>query len=635
MNVNSRVAWISIALVAATIIAYAPARYCSFVNFDDTDYVSGNNIVKSGLTIKGVVWAFTTRYAANWHPLTWLSHMLDIQLFGLNPGPEHLTNVFFHLGSTLALFWALFQMTELPAPSAIVAAFFAVHPLHVESVAWISERKDVLSTFFCMLTVCVYIQYVRRTQRGLYWAVLGLFAAGLMAKPMLVTLPFVLLLFDFWPLGRWSFSNPTVLPKLLVEKLPLLIMSLISSAVTVVAQQGALVGLDRVPIVDRFPNAFVAYFMYVKKLLWPSDLAVLYPLPITPPGWWIFAALGIAFISIFAVWIAQRRPYVFVGWFWYLGTLVPVIGLVQVGKQAYADRYSYVPSIGLLLILVFGCYDLVHRIPAAKTAAVAFASLAIFGCVDLTRQQLGYWLTSETLWTHALAVTSSNASAHVNVGSYLEKEGKLTEAISHYREALRLEPDFGIAQSHLGSALEKTGQLDEAIYHYDKAIQNGSEPAEWDFNLGNALAKAGKVDRLDDAVRYLTRALQVKPDFPEARNALGICYLTKGQLEKAVSEFSEATRLKPDYASAHNNLATTLGELGRTEQAIHEFSEAVRLDPNYVDAHDNLGILFARAGRIPDAIAHFTTALRLNSNDEVAKNWIDKLGTSGHLPERN
>jgi tetratricopeptide (TPR) repeat protein len=346
--------------------------------------------------------------------------------------------------------------------------------------------------------------------------------------------------------------------------------------VTVFAQQGALVSVDKVPLVTRFPNAFVAYFMYATKLLWPEGLAVLYPLPHTPPGWWILAALAVAFFSIFAVWCARKRPYVFVGWFWYIGTLVPVIGIVQVGNQAYADRYSYVPSIGLVIILVFGINDLVRQLPSAKTVAVAVASLAILGCAGLTHQQLGYWQTSETLWSHALATTTQNASAHINVGSYLEKEGKIDDAISHYREAVRIEPDNGIAHSNLASALENQGQLDEAILHYEKAIATGSEPPEWDFNLGNALAKAGKIDRLDEAIRYLTRAVQIRPDFPEAHNALGICYLTRGQLDKAVTEFSEATQQKPDYASAHNNLATALGELGRNDQAIHEFSEAVR-----------------------------------------------------------
>ena len=585
--------WSAAFLVTITLLAYAPVRHYGFVNFDDGQYVYQNPNVAGGLTWHNITWALTAGYESNWHPLTWLSHMLDIQLFGLSAGAHHITNLLFHVANTLLLFWLLVQMTGSPGRSTFVAALFAVHPVHVESVAWVAERKDVLSTFFWMLTLCGYIRYVRQPRLTPYLAVLGSFALGLMAKPMLVTLPFVLLLLDFWPLGRLTFRKPSGLPHLIREKIPFLLLAAISSVVTLLVQQrgGAIVDMGTIPVASRVANAFIAYFTYLGRMIWPAHLAVLYPAEPVVWHWWWAAALGVIAFSILSIWAGRRRPYIPVGWFWYLGTLVPVIGLVQVGRQATADRYTYVPLIGLFVIVAFGVTEALARLPARKFIFLAGGGLAIAACIWITRSQLRFWTDSQALWEHTLAVTGENVSAHLNLGEVLDDHGKLEEAISHYSEGLRLEPHH--ANAH--------------------------------YNLGNALAKSGGSARLDAAASHLTEALRIKPNFPEAHNSLGICYLLQGKPDKATMEFSAAIRLKPDYASAHNNLGTTLGNQGRIDEAISEYAEAVRFEPGNAETHTNLAILLAKQGKENDAIGHFSAALRIKSDNQVARTWLANL----------
>ena len=539
---------IAVVLAILTIVAFAPVRHYGFVNFDDNDYVTGNPHVTNGLTPDGVVWAFTTGHAANWHPLTWISHMVDVQLYGLDPEGHHITNLVFHLANTLLLFWILVEMTGAPGPSGFVAALFAVHPLHVESVAWVAERKDVLSTFFWMLTLAAYVRFVRRPGRGRYLTVVTLFAAGLLAKPMLVTLPFVLLLLDFWPLRRWTLSERNRLPALVREKIPLMLLTIISSVVTLLAQAkgGAVIGLAKALIGSRLANVFVSYFMYAYRMIWPARLTVLYPNTANVPHWWIAAAFGVIAVSIISLRTLERWPVIAVGWFWYVGTLVPVLGLVQVGEQASADRYTYVPLIGLFLILAFGIYDALHRQPSRNFVFAGACGLTIVACVGCTRVQLGYWKTSQTLWEHALAVDNENPSAHVNVGSYLEQQGRLDDAKFHYNQALRIDHDYGIAHTNLAAVLERRGRLDDAIPHYSEAFRIGPEDAAKHFALGNALAKRGQTHELGQAIDQLGQALRLQSDFPEAHNSLGICYWTLEQSDKAIAELSAAIRLKPD-----------------------------------------------------------------------------------------
>ena len=555
--------WCITFLIAITFFAYAPVRQYGFINYDDPQYVAQNPNVTGGLTWHGIIWAFTTGYQSNWHPLTWLSHMLDVQLFSANAGAHHLINVFLHIANSLLLFWFLVKTTGAPGPSTAIAALFAVHPVHVESVAWIAERKDVLSTFFGMLTLCAYAAYARRPRVSAYCPVPAFFALGLMAKPMLVTLPFVLLLLDFWPLRRLTLRNPSNIAQLAVEKLPLLILAIISSIVTYVAQHtgGSVVGVDAIPIATRLANAFVAYFDYVKRMLWPARLALLYPAALTVVSWWWLAALALVAVSTVSVLSAERRPYIPVGWFWFIGMLVPVIGLVQVGRQATADRYTYVPLIGLFIIVVFGAGEALVRLPQRKYILLLAGGIAIAACIWRTRTQLEYWASSRALWSHALDVTSENELAHFNLGVALQDQNDLDEAIFHFSQAARIEPQ------NIGAR----------------------------YSLATLLIKNHTA--LGEAADHLSVVLRSKPDFAEAHNALGIDYLLQGKLDRAKTEFSEAIRLKPDFAGAHNNLGTTLGNQGRIDDAIAEYAQAVRLDPSLTDARINLEFLQAKQGK--------------------------------------
>jgi tetratricopeptide (TPR) repeat protein len=555
----------SAVLLVITLFAYAPVRHYGFISFDDPQYIANNPNVTAGLTWHGVKWAFTTGYQANWHPLTWLSHMLDIQLFGANPGAHHRTNLVFHIANTLLLLWFLIQVTGRPGASAFAAALFAVHPLHVESVAWIAERKDILSTFFGLLALCAYASYVRRPRIGRYVSVLGFFALSLMSKPMMVTLPFVLLLLDFWPLHRFTLQDTSRLPRLILEKIPLLILTGISSLVTFFVQKAAGAVVD-IPAATRFTNGLISYFSYLQRLFWPVGLSAYYPIRNGVQSWWWPAALGLIGLSIFAVWIAQSRPWIPVGWFWYLGTLVPVIGFVKVGTQATANRYTYVPLIGVFLIIAFGTSGILSRLPHAKSVLRIASTLAIIGCVWGTRMELQYWSDSASLWAHALNVTHDNVVAQFNLAAALWDQGKFSEAISHYAESARMDP-----------TLRTNWQYVDAQYGF-----------------GAYLINLHQRDKLDEAAVYLTEAVRGKPDFPEAHNALGIAYMMQGKMERAGAEFSEAIRLKPGDAGAHNNLGTVLGNQGHIDEAIAEYTEAVHLNPGLTDARVNLEILKAK-----------------------------------------
>ena len=585
--------WVRLALIAANLIVYASVWHHGFVNYDDDDYVTANPVVLRGLTWHGVAWAFTTEHAVNWHPLTWLSHMLDVQLFGLDPGPHHLTNLLFHIANTLLLFGLLHRMTGALGRSAFVAGLFAVHPLHVESVAWVAERKDVLSTLFWMLTLWAYVEYVkrpdlRRSDLRRYGAVLLFFALGLMAKQMLVTLPFVLLLLDFWPLGRVVIGpNPArgralsrdgwaTAIRLVWEKLPLLALSIASSVATFVIHQrgGAVIILSAIPLKLRVENALVSYVAYIGKMLWPARLAVFYPYPQSLPAWLVAGAfLALVGISLAVIRAGPRHPYLPVGWFWYLGTLVPVIGLIQVGDQAMADRYTYIPLIGLFIIVAWGVPDLLLRWPLrrivlpspflTRIALPAAASAVILACAITAKGQFQYWEDSTTLWTHALAVTTRNNIAHNNLGASLADQGKTDEAIAHYSEALRIKSDYADAHNNLGVALADEGKLDEAIAHYFEA-------------------------------------LRIRPDYADAHSNLGIALANEGKLDEAIAQFAEALRINPDSAKAHNNLGVALASQGKLDEAIAHFNEALRINPDYADAHKNLGVALVQQGQRPD-----------------------------------
>ena len=510
-------------ILSATAFAYWPVMWHRFVILDDVQYIIQNRQVTAGLTQNGFIWAFSSFYACNWHPLTWISHMADVSLFGLNPGAHHGVNLLFHLANTTLLFWALSRMTRTWQASAVVAALFALHPLHVESVAWVAERKDLLSAFFWMLTMIMYSAYARKPGLVRYLLVLILFAFGLMSKPMLVTLPLVLLLLDYWPLGRWNPVDKGSLRRLAVlvmEKAPLLLMSAVSSLVTILAQKsgGAINSLEALPITVRLGNTLAAYFKYIGLAFWPSSLAVYYPHPGQTPLGILLAAGGLlTAVTFLAVRFARERPYLPVGWFWFLGTLVPVIGIVQVGAQAMADRYTYIPLIGLFIMIVWGAADLAARFLVRPGLTVAAAVAVLLSLTLATRIQVGYWANSLTLLARTVLVTEENAAAHRFMGDALMEVNRPADAVVQYRETLRLAPCFGGAHNNLGNALKALGRSDEAAEAWRTAIRLAPDDAKPHYNLGRLLVRSG---RLDEGIAHLKKAVELDPEFTKARNNL-------------------------------------------------------------------------------------------------------------------
>ncbi len=604
-------------LLSLTVLAiFWQVQNHAFIHLDDGEYVTDNIHVRTGLRWKNITWAFTSTHAANWHPLTWLSHMLDCELFGLNPKGHHLTSLLFHLVNSLLLFLILKQMTGAVWRSGFVAALFALHPLHVESVAWVAERKDVLSTLFWMLTLWAYLGYVKRPKGKRYLLTLLLFALGLMAKPMLVTLPFVLLLLDFWPLERFrlgrsgnsntAISQPSIhaneprtqVFRLLVEKIPLFALAALSSVVTFIVQKsgGAVGTLETYPFQIRLANALISYVRYIIQMIWPHNLAVFYPHPGQSLPMWQATGAGLLLLIISAAVVraGHRYPYLPVGWLWYVGTLVPVIGLVQVGAQAMADRYTYVPLIGLFIMIAWGVSDLVGSRRYGKPALALAATSLLVTSMVLTSLQVKHWKNSLTLFNHALQVTENNSQIHNNLGNVLSEKGKLQAAISHYTSALKINPNYGEARINLGVALANQGKLKEAIKHYSEAARLTPNSPELHNNLGVALFREGHIAA---AIDHYLAAVQLKPDYAEAHNNLGNALAQQEKLVEAEVHYSKALMIRADYPEAHNNLGVALALQGRLDEAIAHFSEAVRLEPNYVQARANLELALQESGR--------------------------------------
>jgi hypothetical protein len=526
--------FIALGLVAVILAVYAQVMSHQFIILDDKRYILENPIVKQGLTLTGIAWAFTTFHAANWHPLTWLSHMLDCQMFGLNAGGHLVVNVLIHSSNTLLLFLFLRRVTGARWQSAIVAALFALHPLHVESVAWIAERKDMLSTFFGLLSLLAYVRYVEAPSWKRYALVAVALALGLMAKPMLVTWPFVLLLLDYWPLHRFQWPPGTgivgffrALVPLVREKLPLFCLAAASMVITLIAQSqgGAVRTFVQVPVSLRLSNAIVSYAKYLFRTVWPSELAVYYPFSRTGvPVWEVVCAIVLlTTISVFAVRQAKERPYLLMGWLWFVGTLIPVIGLVQVGGAAMADRYHYVPSIGLFVAIVFGLSDFARsfRVDRVVTGAVTVIALSIFAC--LTAVQIGRWRNSATLFEYAESLVPDNRMIENNLGTILGESGRYDEAAAHFAKALRTEPDF----------LEVISD------------------AEIRTNVGLLLVRQGK---LAEAMEQLNEALRLNPNSAETHEALGAALAMSGKAEQSITHFLAALRIRPDWALARDNL---------------------------------------------------------------------------------
>jgi Flp pilus assembly protein TadD len=546
------------------------------------------------------------------------------------------TNLLLHIANTLLLFGLLHRMTGALGRSAFVAGLFALHPLHVESVAWVTERKDVLSTFFGLHAMWAYVAWVRRPSRERYIGVVLLLALSLMAKPMLVTLPLLLLLLDFWPLGRVAAGAGRDLRatwlRLVREKLPLFAVVLVSSIVTFVAQRsgGAVADLSALPLSFRVTNALVSYVTYIGKTFWPARLAAFYPLPKSLSGWSILGAiLALAVVSMLVMRATRRFPYLPVGWLWYLVTLVPVIGLIQVGRQALADRFTYVPLIGLFVIVAWGIPDLLAGWPTRRIPLAAAAGFILMGYAIAARGQVQSWKDSTSLWTHALEVTTDNAVAHNNLARILFLQGNFDEAVAHYTEALRLIPDDADAHNNLANALAHHGRVVEAFAHYSEALRIKPGFAEAHNNLANALARQGRVA---EALTHYSEALRIKPDYAEAHNGFGALLAGQGRSGEALAHYSEAVHIDPNYAEAHNNMGALLLGQGKTDEAIREFSEAVRINPAKPEFHYNLGVVLKNKRQINEALGQFNAALRLNPSYQDARHALDTLEGGSSIP---
>jgi tetratricopeptide (TPR) repeat protein len=643
LNERWTVPGVCLFLAAITFAVFGQTVHHEFVNYDDNNYVCENPEVARGLTLQGIVWAFTNIYSANWHPLTWISHMLDCQFYGLSPGGHHLTNILLHMATAILLFLILRRMTGFLWRSAFVAAVFAIHPLRVESVAWVAERKDVLSGVFFMLTIWAYVRYVQSWSKGgnqgsraqaipvlnprslalNYCLVLLFFALGLMCKPMLVTLPFVLLLLDYWPLNLVTtvtdHRNHFPIPRrLILEKLPLFGLAAAVCVVTLFAQTVALSSFEQISLPLRMSNALISYVTYLGQMFWPAGLAVLYPFPFGGVGisGVVLSLVLLAGIST-GVFILRRRPYFLTGWWWYLIMLAPVIGIVQVGAQARADRYTYLPQIGLYVLLTWAAADLCagwrqRRVVLGGIAAIVIASLSVDSFL-----QTAYWHDSESLWTHTLACTSGNFFGHNNLGLALLQKGKVDEAIAHYQKALQIKPDYAEAHYNLGLALFQKGSVDEAIFHYHKALQITPDFAEAHNNLGNALLQKGNVD---EAIAHYQRALQIKPDYAEAHYNLGLTLLQKGKVDEAIAHYQKALQIKPDFAETDNNLGLALLQKGKVDEAIAHYQKALQIKPDDAEAHINLGNALFQKGKVDEAIALYQRALQIKPDDAEAHN---------------
>jgi len=645
---------ICILLVTSVLLVYWQVLNSDFVNYDDPMYVTENEHVQAGLTWKGVVWAFSGGYASNWHPVTWLSHMADCELFGLNPCRHHLTSLLLHIANTLLLFFVLKKMTGAMGASGFAAAVFALHPLHVQSVAWVAERKDVLSTLFWLLTMWTYVSYVRRRGALRYLLSLGLFALGLMSKPMLVSLPVVMLILDYWPLNRFRQGRPCDIEDrksltffgLVLEKVPFFILAAASSFITFMVQRksGAVIALDKLGFGERLCNGVVSYAVYIIKTFIPDRLAVYYPyFPV--PAWQVIGA-AMLLIAITAAVFVSRRRYLISGWLWYMVTLVPVIGLVQVGSQSRADRYMYVPMTGLLIMIAWGVSDIATRLHLRKYRLVPAASLCIASLMVCAWFQVGYWHDSFTLLTNTLKVTEENHIAHLNLGNVLLKQGKTEETIDHYKKAVEINPEFVDARFNLGVALLLDNRPAEAIEQYDKLLKMGKESWKLHFYMANALAKRGQID---EALEHYRIALEKNPNDFEIHNNMALALVEKGNFDEAVEQFKIALAIKPDSPEVHYNLGNALKKQGRVEEAFEQYDRivkektadiklclnmaeimsevkryeeaaeyyrrAIEIEPENIISHGKLGLVLAEQGKIDEAIKECRIVLIATPDD--------------------
>jgi tetratricopeptide (TPR) repeat protein len=665
-----RVSAVCLALAAITFAVFGQTAGFGFVNYDDGFYVYHNAKVAGGLSMKGLAWVFTHADGNLYHPLTMLSLMGDYQLHELDAGGYHFTNVLLHTASAILLFLILRQMTGALWRSAFVAAVFAIHPLRVESVAWVAERKDVLSAFFFMLTLGAYARYVRKPDSlARYLMVAAAFVLALLSKPTVVTLPFVLLLLDYWPLNR--FEQPRKLSGLILEKIPLLALAAGACAMTVLAAGKEVAAYVNVSLPSRIGNALVSYAVYLRQMVWPGGLAAFYPRPEQGyPVWTVaLSLLLLAAITGVVLVFGRKRGWLLTGWFWYLGMLTPMIGIVQAGAFAHADRMTYLPQIGIYVALTWLAAEWVAKRHVGRMAVGGLMTAVLGVLIICAWKQTGYWQDSETLWTHTLACTTGNSMAHYNLGSAFLQAGRLDEAITHYQSTLQIKPDHAEARNNLGSVFFQQGRMDEAISQYQKALQIkpdyefahynlavalrqkgrvkeaiaqfqsvlqiNPDNADAHYNLASALRQEGKVD---EAKVHYQRALQIRPGFAEGLYNLGNALRQKGKVDEAIAQYQEALQMNPDYAAAHINLGSALFQAGRLDEAISHLQKALQINPGSAQAHNNLGNAFLQKGNVTEAIAHFQQAIQLEPNDPWVKNnlaWILATCSEASLRDGN
>jgi len=550
---------IYVLLAAMTLAVFWSVNQYGFV-FDDVQYVTHNHHVKSGITLEGIYWAFTTTTSNLWNPLVWLSLMFDYQLFGLNAGGYHMSNLILHILNSFLLFWLFNRMTKTVWESAFIAALFAIHPMHVESVAWITERKDVLSSFFLMLTLCLYVYYTEKPVMKRYLPVLVAFILALLSKPMVVTIPVIMILLDYWPLKRFASHQDKIISWQFKEKASFLVLSLMLAGITIYVMNDP--HFQYFPLKSRILNAPVAFVIYLEKTFWPHNMAAFYPFPVQPPTWQFFAAISfIISISITVIVSAKRFPYLFVGWFWFTISILPVIGIIQNGYYAMADRYHYLPSIGIVVMVTWSASSFVRKnnrlkrflIPAGITT---LAILAVFAW-----RQSSYWKNSIDLWKHTLKVTSDNFVAHNNLGAALNEENKIGEAIEHYNEAIRLKNDYFYAYNNRGNAYAAMNKYQNAIADYNKAIS-------------------------------------LKPDYVEAFYNLANAYNKLGQHEPAIENYNKVILMKHDYASAYNNRGNVYNRLGQYQRAIADYNTSIRLNPGDKQTYINRAHAYFNSGNM-------------------------------------
>jgi len=613
-----KVILISVFLILCTFVVYEPVTKCDFIKFDDDTYITNNLHVRSGLSWKNVRWAFGFTEIVYWMPLSWLSHIIDCHLFDLKPGLHHLTSLLIHIANTILLFAVLNRMTGTFWPSAFTAALFALHPVNVDSVAWLAERKNLLSTFFWLLTMLTYVYYIRKPNVFRYLLMIVVFILGLLSKPMLITLPFVLLLLDYWPLGRMSRKAGII-----VEKLPLFALSAASMYLSSLSFKDP-PHTRIMPMELRLANALVSYIKYILKLFWPTDLAILYPYPSYVPAWQSIGSLLLLIcISAIVVLLMRKKPYLVTGWLWYTGTLVPVLGLVQIGLwPAMADRWLYVPSVGIFIMAVWGIYDLAGRRRAGKTLLTVLGVLVVLVLSIKTTFQLRYWRDSLTLFEHTLTITRDNYTMHNNYANVLGDLGRFDKALEQLNLSLKINPYSAEVHTNMGNVLVKVGKIDEAIKHYEKAIDLQPGFSEAHYNLAAALAKQGKTSR---AVEEYLEALRLEPDNTDALSNLGFELAGQNKFDEAVKYYKKTLELEPHNIIAHGRLAMVLAGQGRIDEAIREIRIVLTASPRDAEMHRNLGILLERQGKISQAIEEYQQVLKIDPNETKTRQLLETV----------